>query len=83
MKNLNTYEVTFVTFDFPEDPNAYHDLDDFDYHRSTFQGENIVDALLNGLEAFGKALSNYWDYSCYWTDGEYVVGTSTGWDSKK
>ena len=31
------------------------------------------------LEALGEALSNTWDESLYWTDGECVVGTSTGW----
>lgn len=31
------------------------------------------------LEALGEALSNRWDESMYWTDGDDVVGTSCGW----
>ena len=31
------------------------------------------------LAEFGEALSNTWDESVYWTDGEHIVATSYGW----
>lgn len=59
------YELTFVTVDFPfGHENDYLDIDDFDSHRSVFEGDNMSDALLNGLQLFGYInKKNYMDAS--------------------
>lgn len=51
---------------------------DCGFDRMDFNGApNPIDYI--DLEAFGEALSNRWDDSCYWTDGEYVISTGVGW----
>ena len=54
MNTDHKYELTFVTVDFPfKHENDYLDADDFDSHRSAFEGDSVADSLLNGLQCFG------------------------------